>query len=221
MLYSVASQSNPSRHIRCIWVDKNWKKEKLTDRSMTASSPEQESLASISSLECVINKLTRQLDAWYSSLPDPIKPELDPQAPCSLVKKWLRSRYWSARHIITRPCLLYAISATNSSLVPTFVIQNSQVCIESCRNFVINAAEALDKQTQYAWNMIQACLSCSLVLTAAARSPALQHLISDLDDILTKVIAIARKWRRPNSSIQFVDWMLSTIQKRQRLYVVP
>ena len=60
-------------------------------------------------------------------------------------------------------------------------------------------------------------VSCIIVLTIASRNASLQHLTPDLDEMLSQVVAMSRQWGTPNSSIEFVHWILSTIQKRRRL----
>ncbi|KAJ5379845.1 uncharacterized protein N7496_002273 [Penicillium cataractarum] len=202
-----------------------------------ASSPMFSRLVLTPGLEGLINELTRQLECWYTSLPDQIRPDLDSNTANGPVHRWLLSRYWSAQNIITRPCLLYAASVSDASSIPPFVVMNSQICVESCRKFVNNATEALKYPSQYTWMMAQACvltsklnlickanflrcLSCALVLTIAARSTVLKPSVPDLDDLLTKMISMNRRWAKPNSSSESIDCILSIIQKRQRLDIL-
>ena len=120
------------------------------------ASPKIYSSESIVALKSVIKELIRQLDWWYQSLPEEIKPELSPLKPCGVVQTWLRSRYWSALHIITRVCLVHASSGIEMNRLPAFVMEYAQTCIKSCRNFIINASQALVEPTQYTWMIIQA-----------------------------------------------------------------
>lgn len=125
------------------------------DMGILATTPSPSSIP-ISNMEGVIKELLRQLESWYLSLPEEIKPVLDTKTSCGRVQQWLRSRYWSARHIITRPCLVDLVTSTDETPPSEFVLANSQICIESCQNFIRNAADIVQKPSQYTWMMIQA-----------------------------------------------------------------
>jgi hypothetical protein len=107
-------------------------------------------------LENLCVELTRQLETWFQSLPEIIKPDLRAPHPRDLHEGWLRLRYWSAKHIINRPCLLIAASACKGDRIPEFVLENSRVCIESCRNYLTTAAYVQTERTQYTWMTDQA-----------------------------------------------------------------
>lgn len=111
--------------------------------------------SSITSLGNICAELARQLDAWYKSLPDDIKPDFSGTMPHNVQDGWIRLRYWSAKHIICRPCLIYAASFTDHSGLPSYVLTNCQLCIESCRNYIRTAANILDRRTQFTWMVIQ------------------------------------------------------------------
>lgn len=113
------------------------------------------------SLGSICAELSRQLDTWYDSLPAAIKPDLygecrNDGSPRSLQEGWLRCRYWSARHIISRPCLLYAVQQQRPEAVPPHVLHYSEMCIEACRRYIKTSSYMLCHQTHYNWMTIQA-----------------------------------------------------------------
>lgn len=111
---------------------------------------------SFSSLESVCNELLHQLETWYQSLPETIKPDLWTSDSEDRHHCWLRLRYWSAKHIICRPCLLIAVSSSPSDQLPLYVLETAKMCIESCRNYVKTAPCLLVQCTQYTWATTQA-----------------------------------------------------------------
>lgn len=126
--------------------------------SLLESSPgaQYPTITIIASLEGVLNELARQLHAWYHSLPTIIKPDLTTNAPHDMQDAWLRLRYWSARHIIYRPCLIYATAWAGSQAMPSFVAEHSKKCIQSSINYVETAIYTFDKLTHYSWMTVQA-----------------------------------------------------------------
>lgn len=122
----------------------------------TDAAPSSPTGSTVTSLESVVTELARQLDSWYYSLPEAIKPDLTGNVPRDLQDAWVRLRYWSAKHIISRPCLLYAASARSHTEFPAYVLKHSATCIESCRNYIEIATQVLLRRTQYTWMTIQA-----------------------------------------------------------------
>lgn len=122
------------------------------------------------SMNNVCIELARQLDVWYHSLPDSIRPDLTRNYPRHLQEGWLRLRYWSAKHIIYRPCLIVAASAPNANDLPTFVLESSTMCVEACRNYIDTATYVLAQRTQYTWMTIQAYVALISIVTLS--SPA-------------------------------------------------
>lgn len=125
----------------------------LFENDNAAESP---ALSTISSLEGVLNELFRQLDTWYHSLPDTIKPDLSHTVPVDTQEAWLRLRYWSARHIISRPCLVYVISINATDDIPQYVLRYAEICVESCHNYIETALHVLSRRTPYTWATVQA-----------------------------------------------------------------
>ncbi|PWY94519.1 hypothetical protein BO94DRAFT_457552 [Aspergillus sclerotioniger CBS 115572] len=115
-----------------------------------------EHLLTVDSLENLCNELSHQLDSWCHSLPDGIKFDLTDSEPTSWRDGWLRCRYWSAKHIICRPWLLYVASLPNNTHFPAFMVERCESCVQSCRNYIQIAAHVLQERSQYTWTTIQA-----------------------------------------------------------------
>ncbi|KAH7127614.1 hypothetical protein EDB81DRAFT_145494 [Dactylonectria macrodidyma] len=173
-------------------------------------------LFTVNFLGSVCAELTRQLDVWYESLPDIIKPDLSRALPSNMHDGWLRLRYWSARHIICRPCLVYAAGAAEQGELPAHVMEYSERCIESCRQYILTASYVLMERTQYTWMTIQASLACAFVIAIASGSPLLNSLVPDSGDLLKKVIAATQRWASPGSSGESIGWILNAIFQKQR-----
>ena len=115
--------------------------------SLNLSSPS----FSRSSLENVCS----ELEVWYQTLPNSIRPDLS-KDPRDLQDAWLRLQYWSAKHIIYRPCLIHAASMSDAQDLPAFVKESSEKCINACRSSINTASYVLVQRTHYTWMTIQA-----------------------------------------------------------------
>ncbi|KAJ0119626.1 hypothetical protein J7T55_013829 [Diaporthe amygdali] len=102
----------------------------------SSSDAQQQAFLVLMSLEGIFNELERQLDAWYGSLPEVIKPDLSNPVPSDTQDAWLRLRY----------CLP----------PPEFVYRYSQMCIDSSHNYIRTGIHTLDKRTYYSWMTFQA-----------------------------------------------------------------
>lgn len=124
----------------------------------SSSGAQQHAFSVLVSLKGIFNELERQLDAWYGSLPEVIKPDLSNPVPSDTQDAWLRGRYWSAKHIISRPCLIYAMTWCRGQNLPPpeFVYRYSQMCIDSSHNYIRTGIHTLDKRTYYSWMTFQA-----------------------------------------------------------------
>ncbi|KAH7253068.1 hypothetical protein B0J15DRAFT_37689 [Fusarium solani] len=179
---------------------------------------QQSALSVLMSLEGVFGELERQLDVWYDSLPDIIKPDLSTTVPQDTQDAWLRLRYWSAKHIISRPSLIYATTWPDGHGLPGFVARYSAMCTESSRNYIKTGVYTLDKRTHYSWMTIQACLSNSLILSMAATTPKLQHLVPDIDSILRETPDRIQPWASRDSSAEAVGLILRTLHHKMKFY---
>ncbi|CAK7215502.1 hypothetical protein SBRCBS47491_002503 [Sporothrix bragantina] len=182
--------------------------------------------STIESLKAVCTELISQLDVWFDSLPPSIKPDLANPQPRCLQEGWLRLRYWSAKHIICRPCLVFAASYRTpenySSMAagagfPDYVLRLSQTCIEGCRQYILMAAYQLRERTQYTWMTMQSVLACAFVITIAARSPLLRFLVPDATRLLQQALVSTQRWATPGSSAESIGWILNMILQKERM----
>lgn len=96
-------------------------------------------------------ELDRQLEIWYKSLPSQISPDLsrDPKAIDQACV--LRLRYWSAKHLIFRPFVLYVATLPPSEHVSKELKDKCLLCVQSCRSFLEYAGCLLSKRTAYTY----------------------------------------------------------------------
>lgn len=109
----------------------------------------------IESMGRVCEELSHQLHTWFDSLPDAIKPDLSLEAPRVSPEGLLCLRYWSSKHIIYRPCMLYVASLPNDHRVPPEILANCQICIDGCRGFVTVASRLLLEYGRHIWTTLQ------------------------------------------------------------------
>jgi hypothetical protein len=122
----------------------------LAPSGATVSNPD-------ASLLRVCEELSRQLETWYESLPDAIKPNLSGTVKGSGPISLLRLRYWSAKQNIYRPFVIYATSQTAEQHVniPQAVLEKCQLCLSSCRMFLLTASHILSERTPFTFSSAQ------------------------------------------------------------------
>lgn len=124
-------------------------------KTITGDSKVHNKQDSISSLEAVNIELSRQLKVWFDSLPDAIKPDLQNPNPRDLHDSQLRTRYYATKHVICRPCLVYAAQSQETQL-SDYVMINCKSCVESCRHFIHATVPLLKRRTHSIWLRLQA-----------------------------------------------------------------
>ncbi|KAI2637117.1 hypothetical protein GGS26DRAFT_471478 [Hypomontagnella submonticulosa] len=159
-------------------------------------------------------ELNRQLEEWYISTPDYLRP---PKGTVQLPNdraRVLRLRYYAAKHIIHRPFLLQTISrgfegqspSSSSVLSPDpynespVVLEKCETCIESCVTYLYNAVDMIGKRSPYLWTFSQSCMACLVLLWAADNTPALHSYVPNMQPIQNMVLAKLRKWAIDESS---------------------
>lgn len=110
---------------------------------------------SVVSLEALNIELSRQLKAWFDSLPESIKPNLQDPNPRDLRDSQLRSRYYAAKHILGRPCLVFAAQSKDVRLTK-YLMDNCEICVDSCRSFALATVHLLHRRTHSIWLRLQA-----------------------------------------------------------------
>ncbi|KAM0326687.1 hypothetical protein ACHAQA_006557 [Verticillium albo-atrum] len=168
----------------------------------------------ISSMSAVCDELHRQLDIWHSSIPEPYRPSLGIDPVGNDRGAVLRIRYFAARHIIYRPFVLYIATNPNAQKSDV-VIEKAQLCIESCRLYLHNVTEILQRPSLYTWTFSLSSLGAAVVLTLSSLNAELKHLVPDIDELQTLAINNIRPWAI--SSIEAVVSILEDMQKKQRL----
>ncbi|KAF2099538.1 hypothetical protein NA57DRAFT_75038 [Rhizodiscina lignyota] len=109
------------------------------------------------SLLRVCAELNHQLETWYDSLPDVIKPDLAADPVGSRQACLLRLRYWSAKQVIYRPFVIYVTSLApeQAAVIPPSVLDMCSVCLNSCRFFLQTADHVLSERSSYTYSTAQ------------------------------------------------------------------
>jgi len=160
-------------------------------------------------------ELNRQLEQWYSSIPDYLRfPKGTDPLPADR-SRVLRSRYYMARHLIHRPFLLQAVSRYREERSPSLsplldagpfslpvplVLEKCGTCIESCVTYLQNAVEILDRRSPYLWTFSQGCLGALVILWLADSSTSLTHLVPAIRPLQNLVLEKLGRWAAEDSS---------------------
>ncbi|KAI1377745.1 hypothetical protein F4677DRAFT_444332 [Hypoxylon crocopeplum] len=159
-------------------------------------------------------ELNRQLEEWYFSIPDYLRPVKGTLPLPNDRARVLRLRYYAAKHIIHRPFLLQMVSRQHEGQSPSsstvlspdpyiespVVLEKCEACIDSCVTYLYNALEMVDKRSPYLWTFSQSCMACLLMLWMADNSPALHPYVPHMQSIQGMVLAKLRKWAIKDST---------------------
>ncbi|KAI0165494.1 hypothetical protein GGR57DRAFT_496972 [Xylariaceae sp. FL1272] len=167
---------------------------------------------SIQKLLSLSAELNRQLEEWYSSIPEYLRFEKG-SSTLTNDRCWiLRIRYYNAKQLIYGPFLLWKVSrnqeeetAPPQSPMPgleALVMERCETCVASCVTYLRNAADMMGKRTPYLWTMSQNCLSCIVMLWLASTCATLQHLVPDLQPIQEMVCGKLQVWAVEGSSFE-------------------
>ncbi|ETS82978.1 hypothetical protein PFICI_04854 [Pestalotiopsis fici W106-1] len=198
---------------------------------------------SLQQLLTLSSELDRQLEEWYVSIPDVIRPPRGVEPILNERGRILRIRYYAARHIIHQPFVLYAAAqqsrATSMSsaqtspgraapapppshsppptdgLLPQVVVEKCEACIESCVTFLYNMIEQLDQRSCCLWSASQSCLACFLVLLLAESCPQLQHFVPPMRGLQKAAIGKLGKWAIESSSFEAVVAIMKKLVFRE------
>lgn len=102
-------------------------------------------------------ELNRQLETWYESLPEIVRPALSGNPVGDGQAGILRLRYWSAKHNIHRPFVIYATStaAKSQANIPSADLERCELCLSACRMFLLTAGHTLSERTSYTFSTLQ------------------------------------------------------------------
>lgn len=90
-------------------------------------------------------ELSRQLESWFNLLPPEIKPDKGAALPRNRIEAAILCRYHSAREIIFRPFVFYAIGLKSRAELDEFVADCCEKCISSSRAYVDFAEVVLER----------------------------------------------------------------------------
>ncbi|KAI2624201.1 hypothetical protein GGR54DRAFT_565777 [Hypoxylon sp. NC1633] len=160
------------------------------------------------------SELYRQLEEWYISIPDFLRPAKGTLPLPNDRARVLRLRYYAARHIIHRPFLLQMVSRQHEGQSPSasaalspdpysespVVLEKCETCIDSCITYLYNVIEMIDKRSPYLWTFSQSCMACILMLWMAENTPLLQPYVPPMRSVQAMVLAKLRKWAIKDST---------------------
>ncbi|KAI1386410.1 uncharacterized protein F4822DRAFT_315724 [Hypoxylon trugodes] len=168
----------------------------------------------IQKLLSLSSELNRQLEEWYFSIPDYLRPSKGTLPLPNDRSRVLRLRYYAARHIIHRPFLLQMVSRQHEDQSPMsssvmspdpytespVVLEKCEACIDSCVTYLYNAIEMIGKRSPYLWTFSQSCMACLIMLWVAENTPALHHIVPHMQPLQAMVLTKLRKWAIKDST---------------------
>ncbi|KAI5917229.1 hypothetical protein F4810DRAFT_65418 [Camillea tinctor] len=172
---------------------------------------------SLQKLLSLSSELNRQLEEWYNSIPEYLRPPKGTDPLPNDRARVLRLRYYTAQQLIHRPFLLLTVSrrqeyrspshspmsGSDPFMVPVpVVLEKCQVSINSCITYLYNATEMINKRSPYLWMFSQGCLACLVMLWLAENSVALRPSVPTMQHIQSAVIANLRQWAVKDSSFE-------------------
>ena len=170
-------------------------------------------------------ELHRQLEEWYSSMPEDVRPPQGMEPIASSRCKVLRIRYYAAQHMIHRPFVLHVVhqqekseSSTPSGMdpdlfaaVPQVVLDQCEICIDSSLKYLYNAVEMLDVSSSNLWSFSQACLASLTILMLAEGTPQLRKFVPNVRPIRDLVVEKLSKWATKGSTFEAEVAILRTL----------
>ncbi|KAJ6006040.1 hypothetical protein N7451_003984 [Penicillium sp. IBT 35674x] len=171
---------------------------------------------SIASLEAVNKELSRQLKAWFDALPDTIKPDLQNPNPRDLHDSQLRTRYYATKHVICRPCLVFAAQSQDVPL-SGYIMANCEACVDSCRHFIHATVPLLKRRTHSTWLRLQALLAAVFVISMAKGTPSLASLVPDFEELIEQAILCTKPWAVHHGTADAILEIFKTIRRKLRL----
>ncbi|QQK40406.1 Phytanoyl-CoA dioxygenase [Penicillium digitatum] len=175
---------------------------------------------SITSLKTISEELDRQLEDWFGSLPNPIRPTLGNTISADHpYDTYILARYYVTKHIICRPSLVFAAHTQSSTVLPEFVFANCKKCVDGCRKFIWAASILMRQRMHSSWHRMQAILAAIVTLSTAKTTPALEALVPDFDDLVKEAIQCVELWAQHCETADTVVSMLKTIRQKVRVLV--
>jgi hypothetical protein len=170
-------------------------------------------------------ELHRQLEEWYSSMPEDVRPPQGTEPTASLRRNVLRIRYYAAQHIIHRPFVLHVVHQQQRSrsstppgmdpellaTVPQVVLDQCEICIDSSLKLLYNAVKLLDVRSSDLWSLSQACMASLTILMLAGGISQLRKFIPNVRPIRDLVVEKLSKWASKGSTFEAEVTILQTL----------
>ncbi|KAK8051446.1 hypothetical protein PG993_002831 [Apiospora rasikravindrae] len=205
--------------------------------SDTAPSIRQAQGLSLSKMMALSSELNRQLEQWYDSIPDGLRPPKGVEPIETDRGRTLRARYYEARYLIHRPFVMQAVrqlqpqhvfhqndpsSSTAPAveipaavdLLPQVILDGCEVCVESCIAYLYNAIERLERRSAHLWSLAQNALACVLVLMMAEGCPPLRPFVPPLQPLRDTLVARLKRWATCGSSFEADVAILESLRFR-------
>ncbi|KAK7956735.1 uncharacterized protein PG986_005957 [Apiospora aurea] len=208
----------------------------------TASSIWQYQGLSLPKTMALSSELNRQLEQWYDSIPDGLRPPKGVEPIETDRGRALRVRYYEARYLIHRPFVMQAAAASQHQqqiisqpdpfsstaaaaaaaamptqtvdTLPQVILDGSEICIESCVAYLYNVVERLERRSAHLWSLAQNALACVLVLTVADGCPPLRPLVLPLRPLRDTLVARLGRWATRGSSFEVHVAILQSLRFR-------
>ncbi|KAH8800419.1 hypothetical protein F5884DRAFT_863126 [Xylogone sp. PMI_703] len=169
------------------------------------------------SLIKVCEELNSQLETWYNSLSEDIKPDLSTSASGNRNDCLLRLRYWSSKQNIYRPFVIYVTSQANrNAAIPNLVLDNCNICLRACRSYILTVSDLVSQRSPNTYSAAQYSFTCLLLISLAAQCYTLRRFVEDVEMLQDHTINMLNLLGPPGSALECVLQIATSIATRQR-----
>lgn len=212
----------------------DWTRRSLGLQPASSDSPSYD-FQSLSNILSVSQELDRQLENWFELLPRTIKPDMNDASRFTGLRVNMLHRFHSAKDIITRPFLLCALDLSPETEVPPMVLQQCEASISNCRAYLEASTRRLMSPSFCAEIIIHTYVpmatkysvdgliisfrmfSSIILLTLSSVSPALTHLVPDIDVLQKKTIDTIKRFSAVGSSIEEIHEIVLLLHSKTRI----
>ncbi|KAJ5349289.1 transcriptional regulator family: Fungal Specific TF [Penicillium brevicompactum] len=194
----------------------DWTRRSLGLQPASSDSPSYD-FQSLSNILSVSQELDRQLDNWFELLPRTIKPDMNDESRFTGLRVNMLHRFHSAKDIITRPFLLCALDLSPETEVPPMILQQCEASIANCRAYLEASTRRLMNPSFCAEIIIHTMFSSIILLTLSSVSPALTHLVPDIDTLQKNTIGTIERFSVVGSSIEEIYEIVLLLHSKTRI----
>lgn len=212
----------------------DWTRRSLGLQPASSDSPSYD-FQSLSNILSVSQELDRQLDNWFELLPRTIKPDMNDESRFTGLRVNMLHRFHSAKDIITRPFLLCALDLSPETEVPPMILQQCEASIANCRAYLEASTRRLMNPSFCAEIIIHtyvttainhllgqlsfssSIFSSIILLTLSSVSPALTHLVPDIDTLQKNTIGTIERFSVVGSSIEEIYEIVLLLHSKTRI----